>query len=120
MFIQGDVVELETKSYGKLPFKVEDISLGQVQFRCTLERFKDVTRSRKYSTRAALLTKTKVLESRVKLVEDDPCFTYWVFPRGQSLEREYYPGCIVWRIEGERVSASQVWDLIASYSRSIH
>ena len=120
MFIQGDTVELETKSYGKLPFKVEDISLGRIKFRCTLERFKDVTRDRMYPSRTDMLTKTKVLESRVKLVEAEPCFTYWVFPRGQSLEREYYPGCIVWRIEGERVSVAQVWDLIASYSRSIH
>lgn len=120
MFIQGDVVELETKSYGKLPFKVEDISLGRIKFRCTLERFKDVTRSSSATRAHTMLTKTKVIESRVKLVHDEPCFTYWVFPRGTSLEREYYPGCIVWRIEGERVSKAQVWDLIASYSRSIH
>ena len=120
MFIQGDVVELETKAYGKLPFKVEDISLGRIKFRCTLERFKDVTRSRKYPMPDPILTKTKVIESRVKLVHDEPCFNYWVFPRGQSLEREYYPGYTVWRIEGERVSKAQVWDLLASYSRSIY
>lgn len=120
MFIQGDTVELETKLYGKLPFKVEDISLGTIKFRCTLGRFKDVTRTRSYSARTDVLTKTSVIESRVKLVQDDPCFTYWVFPKGQSLEREYYPGCTVWRIEGERASRAQVWDLIASYSRSIH